>query len=100
MKEAVIVALGHSAIGKAPKGMFRFSRPEDIGAQVLAGVLQRAPGIDPDEIDDVIVGCAFPEAEQGTNLAKISASRYQGAPLSWKKSTRQPIWPSSSPSVT
>lgn len=75
MKEAVIVALGRSAIGKAPKGMFRFSRPEDIGAQVLAGVLQRAPGIDPDEIDDVIVGCAFPEAEQGTNLAKIVTSK-------------------------
>lgn len=75
MKDAVIVALGRSAIGKAPKGMFRLSRPEDIGAQVLSGVLQRAPGIDPDEIDDVIVGCAFPEAEQGMNLAKIVVSK-------------------------
>lgn len=75
MKDAVIVALGRSAIGKAPKGMFRLSRPEDVGAQVLKGVLQRVPDINPQEIDDVIAGCAFPEAEQGMNMAKIIVSK-------------------------
>lgn len=75
MKDAVIVALGRSAIGKAPKGMFRFSRPEDVGAQVLSGVLKQVPQLDARHIDDVIVGCAFPEAEQGMNLAKIVISK-------------------------
>ena len=75
MKDAVIVALGRSAIGKAPKGVFRLSRPEDIGAQVLSGVLKQVPQLDARHIDDVIVGCAFPEAEQGMNLAKIVISK-------------------------
>ncbi|MFR8331816.1 MAG: hypothetical protein ACLU9S_05180 [Oscillospiraceae bacterium] len=55
--------------------MFRLSRPEDIGAQVLSGVLKQVPQLDARHIDDVIVGCAFPEAEQGMNLAKIVISR-------------------------
>ena len=71
MNDAVIVAMGRSAIGKAPKGVFRLSRPEDIGAQVLSGVLSKVPQLAAKEIDDVIVGCAFPEAEQGMDLAKI-----------------------------
>ena len=75
MKDAVIVALGRSAIGKAPKGVFRLSRPEDIGAQVLSGVLKQVPQLDARHIDDVIVGCAFPEAAQGMNLAKIVISK-------------------------
>ena len=75
MKDAVIVALGRSAIGKAPKGVFRLSRPEDIGAQVLSGVLKQVPQLDARHIDDVIVGCALPEAEQGMNLAKIVISK-------------------------
>ncbi len=75
MKDAVIVALGRSAIGKAPKGMFRLSRPEDVGAQVLSGVLKQVPQLDSKDIDDVLVGCAFPEAEQGMNLAKIVISK-------------------------
>ena len=75
MKDAVIVALGRSAVGKAPKGMFRLSRPEEVGAQVLRGVLDQIPQLDPQDIDDVIVGCAFPEAEQGMNLAKIVMSK-------------------------
>ena len=69
------MALGRSAIGKAPKGVFRLSRPEDIGAQVLSGVLKQVPQLDARHIDDVIVGCAFPEAEQGMNLAKIVISK-------------------------
>lgn len=75
MREAVIVALGRSAVGKAPKGMFRLTRPEDVGAQVLTGVLRQVPQLDSREIEDVIVGCAFPEAEQGMNLAKIVAGK-------------------------
>ena len=75
MKDAVLVALGRSALGKAPKGVFRLSRPEDIGAQVLSGVLKQVPQLDARHIDDVIVGCAFPEAEQGMNLAKIVISK-------------------------
>lgn len=75
MKEAVIVALGRSAIGKASRGTLRYSRPEDIGAQVLKGVLDMIPQLDHKDIDDVIIGCAFPEAEQGMNMAKVIASR-------------------------
>src|SRR6056297_627557 len=75
MREVYIVALGRSAIGKAPRGKLKNSRPEDIGAQVLKGVLEKVPELDFKEIDDVIMGCAFPEAEQGMNIAKIIAAR-------------------------
>ncbi|HAE43839.1 MAG TPA: acetyl-CoA C-acyltransferase [Clostridiales bacterium] len=70
MREAVIVAMGRSPIGKAPKGTMRYTRPEDIGAQVLRGVFNQIPGFDTSMIDDVIVGCAMPEAEQGLNMAR------------------------------
>lgn len=80
MREAYIVALRRSAIGKAPKGALKNSRPEDIGAQVLKGVLNQIPQLDHKEIDDVIMGCAFPEAEQGMNVAKIITAR-AGLPL-------------------
>lgn len=70
MREAVIVAMGRSPIGKAPKGTMRYTRPEDIGAQVLRGVFRQIPGFDTGQIDDVIVGCAMPEAEQGLNMAR------------------------------
>ncbi|MDK2867325.1 MAG: acetyl-CoA acyltransferase [Clostridiales bacterium] len=71
MREAVIVAMGRSPIGKAPKGSLSKTRPESIGAQVLKGVIAKLPTLDLKEIDDVIVGCAFPEGEQGVNLARI-----------------------------
>ncbi|WP_026394036.1 acetyl-CoA C-acyltransferase [Acetobacterium malicum] len=73
MKEAVIVAMGRSPIGKAPKGSLKGTRPEAIGSQVIKGLLKKIPEFDPKEIDDFIVGCAFPEAEQGVNLAKMIA---------------------------
>ncbi len=73
MREAVIVAYGRSAVGKAPKGSLSLARPEIFGAEVLKGVLAKVPQLDPSEIEDVIVGCAFPEAEQGLNLAKSVA---------------------------
>ncbi len=71
MNEAVIVAMGRSPIGKAPKGSLKSTRPEEVGSQVVKGLLKKIPEFNPAEIDDFIVGCAFPEAEQGINMAKI-----------------------------
>ena len=73
MKEAVIVAMGRSPIGKAPKGSLKALRPEALATQVVKGILEKIPGFNPEQIDDVIVGCAFPEAEQGVNFGKIIA---------------------------
>jgi acetyl-CoA acyltransferase len=70
MREAVIVAMGRSPIGKAPKGTLRYTRPEDIGAQVIQGLFAKIPEFDVTTIDDVIIGCAMPEAEQGLNMAR------------------------------
>ncbi len=75
MENAVIVAMGRSAMGRANKGSFKDTRPEDLGAQVLTGVLKQIPNLDQELIDDVIVGCAFPEAEQGMNMAKVVAAK-------------------------
>ncbi|WP_330390444.1 acetyl-CoA C-acyltransferase [Paramaledivibacter caminithermalis] len=75
MREAVIVAYGRSAIGKAPKGSLRYTRPDDIAAQVIKGVLKKVPQLKHEEIDDFVMGCAFPEAEQGFNVARIIAHR-------------------------
>ncbi len=75
MEKAVIVAMGRSAMGRATKGSFKHTRPEDLGAQVLTGVLEQVPNLDSKLIDDVIVGCAFPEAEQGMNMAKVIAAK-------------------------
>jgi len=75
MKDAVIVAAGRSAIGKAPNGSLRLTRPEDVAAQVLRGVLSKIPALGAAEIEDVIIGCAFPEAEQGSNMGKIIAAK-------------------------
>jgi acetyl-CoA acyltransferase len=71
MNEAVIVAMSRSAIGKAPRGSLSKTRPEELGAQVLKGLLKKVPDLKLEEIDDMIVGCAFPEAEQGVNIAKM-----------------------------
>ena len=70
IREAVIVAYGRSAIGKAKRGSLRDTRPEVYAGQVLKGVLAKVPQLDPKEIDDVILGCAFQEAEQGNNVAR------------------------------
>ncbi|QNB45018.1 acetyl-CoA C-acyltransferase [Thermanaerosceptrum fracticalcis] len=75
MKEAVIVACGRSAIGKAPGGQLKYTRPDEIAAQVVQGVVKRIPQLDPGKIDDFVLGCAFPEAEQGMNLARIVSLR-------------------------
>ena len=73
--DCVIVSAVRTAIGKAPAGTLRHTRPDDLAAIVLREALSRAPGVDPGEIDDVVMGCAMPEAEQGLNVARIGALR-------------------------
>ena len=75
MNEVVIVAAGRSPIGKSPKGSLREVRPDDLAAYVLRGVLERALRVAPSEIDDVILGCATPEREQGLDVARVAALR-------------------------
>ena len=75
MNDAVIVSAVRTASGKAPGGTLRGTRPDELGAAAIAEALKRAPGIDPAEIDDVILGCAMPEAEQGMNVARIASLR-------------------------
>jgi acetyl-CoA acyltransferase len=72
IQEAYIVAATRTPVGKAPRGMFRNTRPDDLLAFVIKSVLAQAPSLDPASIGDVIVGCAMPEAEQGTNVARIA----------------------------
>jgi acetyl-CoA acyltransferase len=72
VQEAYIVAATRTPVGKAPRGMFRNTRPDNLLAHVLKAVLAQAPSLDPASIGDVIVGCAMPEAEQGMNVARIS----------------------------
>ena len=74
LKEAVLVAIGRSPVGKASKGSLRYLRPDDLAAQVIQGLLQRAP-LRGEQVEDVILGCAMPEAEQGLNVARIAALR-------------------------
>ncbi len=75
MTSAVIVSAARTAVGKAPRGTLRTTRPEDMAAAVIGAVVERAPAVDPQEIDDVIMGCAMPEAEQGMNVARIASLR-------------------------
>ncbi|MGH9700313.1 MAG: acetyl-CoA C-acyltransferase, partial [Candidatus Acidiferrales bacterium] len=75
MREAVIVSSVRSAVGRAGKGTLRATRPDDLAAVVIREVVARASGLDPKEIEDVILGCAMPEAEQGMNVARIAALR-------------------------
>jgi acetyl-CoA acyltransferase len=81
MPDAVIVSATRTATGKAPNGALRTVRPDEMAATVIAEVLRRTPGLDPAEIDDVILGCAMPEAEQGLNVARIASLR-AGLPVS------------------
>jgi acetyl-CoA acyltransferase len=80
MRDAVIVSAVRTAVGKAPAGMLRATRPDEMAATVLAAALARVPSLDPVEIDDVILGCAMPEAEQGLNVARIASLR-AGVPV-------------------
>ena len=80
MNTAVIVSAARTAVGKAPNGALRGTRPDELGAAVIGEVLKRAPALEPAEIDDVIMGCAMPEAEQGMNVARIASLR-AGVPV-------------------
>ncbi len=71
IQDAYIVAATRTAVGKAPRGVFRNTRPDELLAHVLREVVAQAPGIDPTQIDDAIIGCAMPEGEQGMNVARI-----------------------------
>ncbi|PJF48302.1 MAG: acetyl-CoA C-acyltransferase [Chloroflexi bacterium] len=75
MPEAVIVSGARTAVGKATKGSLRTVRPDDMAAAAIRAAVERAPGLDPNEIDDVIIGCAMPEAQQGLNVARLAALR-------------------------
>ncbi|MEJ2008376.1 MAG: acetyl-CoA C-acyltransferase [Acidobacteriota bacterium] len=75
MKEAVIVSICRTAVGKAPRGTLRNTRPDDMAAAVISEALRRVPGLDPAEVEDVILGCAMPEAQQGSNVARIALLR-------------------------
>lgn len=75
MRQAVIVSAVRTAVGKAPKGTLRNTRPDDLGAIAVKGALARVPTVDLKKIDDVIIGCAMPEGEQGMNMARMISFR-------------------------
>lgn len=75
MKEAVIASSVRTAVGKAYKGTLHATRPDDLAAIAISGAIQRVPGLDPKEIEDVVLGCAMPEGEQGMNMARIASLR-------------------------
>ena len=75
MREVVIVSAVRTPVGKAYKGTLRATRPDDLAAYSIKGALERVPQLDPKDIEDVILGCAMPEAEQGMNVARIASLR-------------------------
>src|SRR5918996_2537709 len=80
MKEAVVVSAVRTAVGRAPKGTLNVMRPDDMASAAIAEALARAPGLDTKDVDDVILGCAMPEGEQGLNVARIASLR-AGVPV-------------------
>jgi acetyl-CoA acyltransferase len=81
MKDAVIVSIARTAVGKEPRGALRNTRPDDMAAAAIREALRRAPAIESTEVEDVILGCAMPEAEQGFNVARVASLR-AGLPVS------------------
>ncbi len=75
MREAVIVSAVRTAVGKAGKGSLRAARPDDLAAAVIREAITRAEGLDAKDVEDVVIGCAMPEAEQGMNVARIASLR-------------------------
>jgi acetyl-CoA acyltransferase len=75
MADAVIVSAVRTPVGKAPAGALRSTRPDELAAAVMTEALKRAPGVSPADVEDVILGCAMPEAEQGLNVARIASLR-------------------------
>jgi acetyl-CoA acyltransferase len=81
MRDAVVVSAVRTAAGKAPSGTLRHTRPDEMAATVLDAAIRRAPGVDAAMVDDVLLGCAMPEGEQGLNVARIASLR-AGIPVS------------------
>ena len=81
MNDAFVVSAVRTPVGKAPNGALRYTRPDEMAAIAIAEALRRVPSLDPAEVDDVILGCAMPEAEQGLNVARIASLR-AGVPIS------------------
>jgi acetyl-CoA acyltransferase len=81
MREAVIVSAVRTPVGKAHRGAYRDTRPEDLGAAAIRGALAKVPGLAAADVDDVIIGCAMPEGQQGLNMARIVAL-HAGLPVS------------------
>src|SRR5512136_3355541 len=75
MREVVLVSSVRTPVGRAYKGTLRATRPDELAAVAIQGALARVPQLDPKEIEDVILGCAMPEAEQGMNVARIASLR-------------------------
>jgi acetyl-CoA acyltransferase len=75
MKEAVVVSAVRTAVGKAPRGILKDTRPDDIAAMVIKEALARVPRLKMEDVDDVVLGCAFPESDQGLNLGRVVAMR-------------------------
>src|ERR1700743_3060195 len=75
MSDVVIVSAVRTPVGRATKGTLRATRPDELAAVAIKGALERVPQFDPKEIEDVILGCAMPEAEQGMNVARIASLR-------------------------
>src|SRR5580693_6657186 len=75
MPEAVIIDCLRTAVGKAPRGTLRTTRPDDLAATVIRALLEKYPQVPKEDVEDVILGCAMPEGEQGTNMARIAALR-------------------------
>ena len=75
MRDAVIVSAVRTAVGKAPKGTLRDTRPDEMGAAVIEEAIKRAAGLEKSEVEDVVMGCAMPEAEQGMNVARAASIR-------------------------
>jgi acetyl-CoA acyltransferase len=81
LREVIIVSAARTPVGKAKRGSLATTRPDELAVHVIVELLKRTPGLDPTEIDDVILGCAFPEGEQGMNMGRMVALR-AGLPVS------------------
>src|SRR5688572_17362727 len=75
MEDAVIVSAVRTAVGKAPRGTLSVMRPDELAATAISSALARVPGLEPAAIEDVVLGCAMPEGEQGLNVARIASLR-------------------------
>src|SRR5688572_17142379 len=75
MSSAVIVSAVRTAVGKAPRGALSATRPDDLAAHAMVAAIERVPALKPTDIEDIYIGCAMPEAEQGMNVARIAAFR-------------------------